>query len=84
MAFLLQVDFQVKVCNGESYISVLTHQVRLSYASILALGSSLSGYETSANLKIHIHFTLYAYIPQIYIHFMHIYIYAYVHRVRYI
>ncbi|KAH7518332.1 hypothetical protein FEM48_Zijuj09G0160100 [Ziziphus jujuba var. spinosa] len=46
---LLQlVDFQVKVCNGESYISVLTHQVRLSYASILALGSSLSGLNYSA------------------------------------
>ncbi|KAF3434799.1 hypothetical protein FNV43_RR21885 [Rhamnella rubrinervis] len=38
-----QVDFQVKVCIGDSYISVLTHQVRLSFASILGLGSSLSG-----------------------------------------
>ncbi|XP_015893215.4 protein kinase STUNTED [Ziziphus jujuba] len=43
-----KVDFQVKVCNGESYITVLTHQVRLSYASILALGSSLSGLNYSA------------------------------------
>ncbi|PON61529.1 Serine/threonine protein kinase [Trema orientale] len=43
-----QVDFQVKVCIGDSYISVLTHQVRLSYATILALGSSLSGPNVSA------------------------------------
>ncbi|KAF4382851.1 hypothetical protein G4B88_021634 [Cannabis sativa] len=43
-----QVDFQVKVCIGDSYISVLTHQVRLTYATILALGSSISGPNVSA------------------------------------
>lgn len=47
VCYLCKVDFQVKVCIGDSYISVLTHQVRLSFASILALGSSLSGYETT-------------------------------------
>lgn len=43
-----QVDFQVKVCTGDSYISELTHQVRLTYATILALGSNLSGPNVSA------------------------------------
>ncbi|RVX12258.1 hypothetical protein CK203_010492 [Vitis vinifera] len=37
-----QVDFHVKVCVGESYISELTHQVRVSFATILALGCSSS------------------------------------------
>ncbi|GMN38248.1 hypothetical protein TIFTF001_007470 [Ficus carica] len=43
-----QVDFQVKVCLGDSYISVLTHQVRLTYATILALGSNFSGPNVAA------------------------------------
>ncbi|XP_050263151.1 probable serine/threonine-protein kinase PBL21 isoform X1 [Quercus robur] len=38
-----QVDFQVKVSIGDSYLSELTHQVRVNYATILALGCSPSG-----------------------------------------
>ncbi|KAI9180939.1 hypothetical protein LWI28_009549 [Acer negundo] len=38
-----QVDFLVKVCNGDSYISELSREVRINYATILALGCSLSG-----------------------------------------
>ncbi|XP_059433285.1 protein kinase STUNTED-like [Corylus avellana] len=38
-----QVDLQVKVCVGESYISELTRQVRVNYATILALGCNTSG-----------------------------------------
>ncbi|CAL5328857.1 unnamed protein product [Camellia sinensis] len=33
-----QVDFQVKVCGGDSYITGLTHQVRINAAKILAIG----------------------------------------------
>ena len=39
----MQVDFQAKVCIGDSYISELTHQVRVNYATILALGCSPLG-----------------------------------------
>ncbi|XP_042493723.1 proline-rich receptor-like protein kinase PERK8 [Macadamia integrifolia] len=35
-----QVEFQVKVCAGESFIAVLTHQVRLHFATELVLGCS--------------------------------------------
>ncbi|KAL7237111.1 hypothetical protein ACSBR1_020223 [Camellia fascicularis] len=35
-----QVDFQVKVCGGDSYITGLTHQVRINAAKILAIGCS--------------------------------------------
>ncbi|KAK4491471.1 hypothetical protein RD792_002221 [Penstemon davidsonii] len=35
-----QVDFQVKICAGNSYITELTHQVRITFATILALGCS--------------------------------------------
>ncbi|KAK2974318.1 hypothetical protein RJ640_026879 [Escallonia rubra] len=35
-----QVDFQVKVCAGDSYITELGNQVRISFATILALGCS--------------------------------------------
>ncbi|KAA8546147.1 hypothetical protein F0562_020959 [Nyssa sinensis] len=35
-----QVDFQVKVCIGNSYIAELTHQVRINFATILVLGCS--------------------------------------------
>lgn len=40
----LQVDFQVKICEGESYISELTRQVRVNFASLLVLGTTTSGY----------------------------------------
>ncbi|CAN1770991.1 Protein kinase STUNTED [Linum perenne] len=36
-----QVDFLVKVCAGESYISGLSDQVRLNSATVLVLGCSL-------------------------------------------
>ncbi|PNT21304.1 hypothetical protein POPTR_009G140300v4 [Populus trichocarpa] len=42
-----QVDFLVKVCNGDSYISELGYQVRVNYATILAVGRSLSGIRQS-------------------------------------
>ncbi|XP_052193554.1 PTI1-like tyrosine-protein kinase 1 isoform X2 [Diospyros lotus] len=35
-----RVDFQVKVCEGDSYLSELSHQVRINFAAILALGCS--------------------------------------------
>ncbi|CAI9104807.1 OLC1v1003570C1 [Oldenlandia corymbosa var. corymbosa] len=35
-----QVDFQVKVCIGSCYIAELSHQVRIHYATILAVGCS--------------------------------------------
>ncbi|KAL1811630.1 hypothetical protein ACET3Z_021695 [Daucus carota] len=35
-----QVDFQVKVCTGNSYMVALSHQVRTNFATILALGCS--------------------------------------------
>ncbi|KAK0582848.1 hypothetical protein LWI29_030287 [Acer saccharum] len=38
-----QVDFLVKVCNGDSYISELSNEVLSNSATILALGCSLSG-----------------------------------------
>ncbi|KAB2051128.1 hypothetical protein ES319_A12G035200v1 [Gossypium barbadense] len=38
-----QVDFLVKICTGNSYISVLSHQVREHYATILAIGCNISG-----------------------------------------
>ncbi|KAF2322664.1 hypothetical protein GH714_027666 [Hevea brasiliensis] len=37
-----QVDFLIKICTGDSFISELTHQVRVNFATILALGCSLS------------------------------------------
>ncbi|XP_062022621.1 protein kinase STUNTED-like isoform X1 [Rosa rugosa] len=43
-----KVDFQIKVCIGDSYISELAYQVRVSYATILALGCSSSGLNVSA------------------------------------
>ncbi|KAH9694475.1 protein kinase domain-containing protein [Citrus sinensis] len=42
-----KVDFLVKVCIGDSYITELSNQVRISYATILALGCSLSGLKDS-------------------------------------
>ncbi|XP_011045458.1 PREDICTED: serine/threonine-protein kinase CDL1-like isoform X2 [Populus euphratica] len=42
-----QVDFLVKVCNGDSYISELGYQVRVNYATVLAVGCSLSGIKQS-------------------------------------
>ncbi|XP_034927538.1 probable serine/threonine-protein kinase PBL21 [Populus alba] len=42
-----QVDFLVKVCNGDSYISELGYQVRVNYATILAVGCSFSGIKQS-------------------------------------
>lgn len=44
MFISMQVDFQVKVCVGESYISELTRQVRVSFATTLALGCSSTRY----------------------------------------
>ncbi|XP_023554682.1 probable serine/threonine-protein kinase PBL25 [Cucurbita pepo subsp. pepo] len=38
-----QVDFQVRICEGESYILELTHQVRLNFATILVLGTTTLG-----------------------------------------
>ncbi|XP_074343932.1 putative serine/threonine-protein kinase PBL22 isoform X2 [Apium graveolens] len=35
-----QVEFQVKVCTGSSYMVALSHQVRTYFATILALGCS--------------------------------------------
>ncbi|KAL3539123.1 hypothetical protein ACH5RR_002489 [Cinchona calisaya] len=35
-----QVDFQVKVCIGSSYIVELSHQVRIHFATVLAVGCS--------------------------------------------
>lgn len=43
--FILQVDFQVRICEGESYVSELTHQVRLNFATVLVLGTTTSRYE---------------------------------------
>ncbi|XP_044509531.1 pto-interacting protein 1-like [Mangifera indica] len=37
------VDFLVKVCTGDSYISELSNEVRVNYATILALGCGHSG-----------------------------------------
>ncbi|KAJ6717003.1 hypothetical protein OIU74_009511 [Salix koriyanagi] len=42
-----QVDFTVKVCNGDSCISELGYQVRVNHAAILAVGCSLSGIKQS-------------------------------------
>ncbi|CAK7329423.1 unnamed protein product [Dovyalis caffra] len=42
-----QVDFLVKICTGDCYISELGHQVRVNYATILAIGCSLSGLQQS-------------------------------------
>lgn len=39
-SYRLQVDFQVKVCTGSSYMVALSHQVRTNFATILALGCS--------------------------------------------
>ncbi|KAF9621468.1 hypothetical protein IFM89_021772 [Coptis chinensis] len=33
-----QVDFQVKVCTGDTFVTVLIHQVRLHHATILVIG----------------------------------------------
>lgn len=33
-----QVDFLVKVCTGDSFITELTHQVRINFGTILTLG----------------------------------------------
>ncbi|PIA32889.1 hypothetical protein AQUCO_04300076v1 [Aquilegia coerulea] len=35
-----QVDFQVKVCTGDSFVTVLIHQVRLHHATMLVIGCS--------------------------------------------
>ncbi|CAL2279783.1 unnamed protein product [Prunus armeniaca] len=43
-----KVDFHVKVCITDSYVSELPYQVRISYATILVLGCSLSGPSLSA------------------------------------
>ncbi|XP_073292805.1 probable serine/threonine-protein kinase PBL23 [Primulina huaijiensis] len=35
-----QVDFEVKICAGNCYLTELTHLVRLNFATILAIGCS--------------------------------------------
>ncbi|XP_059314452.1 protein kinase STUNTED-like [Lycium ferocissimum] len=35
-----QVDFQIKVCVGESYVTELSNQVRINFATMLAVGCS--------------------------------------------
>ncbi|KAG8368035.1 hypothetical protein BUALT_Bualt15G0003300 [Buddleja alternifolia] len=35
-----QVDFEVKICSGNCYITELSHQVRITFATILAVGCS--------------------------------------------
>ncbi|OMO91963.1 hypothetical protein COLO4_17999 [Corchorus olitorius] len=42
-----QVDFLVKICTGNSYISMLSHQVRENYATVLVIGCKLSGVKDS-------------------------------------
>lgn len=42
-----QVDFQVRICEGESYVSELTHQVRLNFATVLVLGTTTSSLKDS-------------------------------------
>ncbi|KAK4378178.1 hypothetical protein RND71_000040 [Anisodus tanguticus] len=37
-----QVDFQIKVCAGDSYVTELSNQVRINFATILAVGCSSS------------------------------------------
>ncbi|XP_002528423.3 pto-interacting protein 1 [Ricinus communis] len=37
-----QVDFLIKICTGNSYIFELSQQVRINYATILAIGCSFS------------------------------------------
>ncbi|MCD7463311.1 hypothetical protein HAX54_050321 [Datura stramonium] len=37
-----QVDFQIKVCVGDSYITELSNQVRKNFATVLAVGCSSS------------------------------------------
>lgn len=37
-----QVDFEVKICSGSCYIAELAHQVRVTFATILAVGCSSS------------------------------------------
>ncbi|CAN4107309.1 unnamed protein product [Withania somnifera] len=37
-----QVDFQIKVCIGDSYITELSNQVRINFATMLAVGCSSS------------------------------------------
>ncbi|XP_055815469.1 protein kinase STUNTED-like isoform X1 [Solanum dulcamara] len=37
-----QVDFQIKVCIGETYITELSNQVRINFATMLAVGCSSS------------------------------------------
>lgn len=36
----IQVDFEVKICSGSCYATELRHHVRLTSASILAIGCS--------------------------------------------
>lgn len=42
---LIQVDFQVKICTANSYITGLSHQVRINFATILAVGCSTPWYD---------------------------------------
>ncbi|GFQ06704.1 proline-rich receptor-like protein kinase perk3 [Phtheirospermum japonicum] len=35
-----QVDFEIKICTGSCYVTELSHQVRLTFATILAVGCS--------------------------------------------
>ncbi|KDP47149.1 hypothetical protein JCGZ_00040 [Jatropha curcas] len=37
-----QVDFLIKICNGNCFISELSNQVRINFATILVLGCNLS------------------------------------------
>ncbi|KAH6777093.1 coiled-coil protein [Perilla frutescens var. hirtella] len=46
-----QVDFEVKICSGSCYIAELTHQVRVTFATILAVGCSGSCPEGSTVTK---------------------------------
>ncbi|KZV41137.1 hypothetical protein F511_09333 [Dorcoceras hygrometricum] len=43
-----QVDFEVKICAGNCYITELTHLVRINFATILAIGCSSQCPEESA------------------------------------
>ncbi|KAG6413552.1 hypothetical protein SASPL_126266 [Salvia splendens] len=46
-----QVDFEVKICSGSCYIAELAHQVRVTFATILAVGCSSSGPEGTTVAK---------------------------------
>ncbi|KAI8553961.1 hypothetical protein RHMOL_Rhmol05G0057800 [Rhododendron molle] len=45
-----QVEFQVKVCGADSYISGLAHQVRINFATVLVVGCSSSPWSNNSTL----------------------------------